>query len=479
MKLKIYTILLIIVSAFIVFITYNYFFVYHIELNGDNNMVLGIDSKYKELGATIKYRGEVLNNYFIENNVDTKNVGEYFVKYKIGNSFKLRKVKVKDIEKPTISLTGQKKMNISYGSEFVDPGFVAVDDNDGDITSKVSINGKVDSKKLGSYDIKYIVSDSSNNKSEVIRKVNVIDDEGPKIKFKGNLNTYAILGEKIDLNDYTSIDNYDGDITSKVIMSGNVDFDKEGVYKVTYLSLDSNGNSTKVERTVNVQSKNKSGIPVLMYHWFYDDTKGESAGSVNAHNYIAKTELEKQLKYVTEENFYFPTWQELIDYIDNKIDLPEKSVIFTDDDCDESMFDTALPLFQEYKVPVTSYCITRKDYWKKFIGEDYLDFESHTNDLHTRRCKGTWDGAVMCSSYNQIYDDIKISVDKVGGNTWSFAYPFGHYNNDTIQALKDNDIKLAFTINSGRVKRNANKYKLPRVRISKGTSINQYKNLLN
>ena len=36
-----------------------------------------------------------------------------------------------------------------------------------------------------------------------------------------------------------------------------------------------------------------------------------------------------------------------------------------------------------------------------------------------------------------------------------------------------------FTINSGRVKRGANKYKLPRVRISKGTSISQYQKLVN
>ena len=85
----------------------------------------------------------------------------------------------------------------------------------------------------------------------------------------------------------------------------------------------------------------------------------------------------------------------------------------------------------------------------------------------------------MCSTYDEIYDDLKKSVEKVGGNTWSFAYPFGHYNDNTIKALQENDIKLAFTINSGRVKRGANKYKLPRVRISKGTSISQYQKLVN
>ena len=63
-------------------------------------------------------------------------------------------------------------------------------------------------------------------------------------------------------------------------------------------------------------------------------------------------------------------------------------------------------------------------------------------------------------------------------NNDSFAYPFGHYNNNTINALKKNGIKLAFTINEGNVKRGANKYKLPRVRISHGTSISTYKKLV-
>lgn len=479
MKIKVYTILLVIVVLFMMFITYNYFFVYHISINGNENMILNVNSKYNELGATIKYRGKVLKDYVIENNIDNKNIGNYFVKYKIGNSFKLRNVEIRDTESPIISLTGNNTMEIDYNTDYIEPGFVAIDNNDGDITKKVSVNGKVNKVELGEYDIIYKVKDSSNNETEIVRVVSVVDREKPKIEFSRNLNTYAIKGEKIDLNDFKATDNYDGDITKNVKVTGNVDFDNRGIYEVNYEVSDSNGNKTEVKRLVNVQDKNTRGIPVLMYHWFYDDTKGETAGSVNAHNYIAKTELEKQLKYVSEEGFYYPTWQELIDYIDNEIDLPENSVIFTDDDCDESMFDTALPVFQQYKVPVTSFCITRKDYWKNYIGEEYLDFESHTNDLHTRRCKGSWDGAVMCSSYQDIYDDLKVSVEKVGGNTWSFAYPFGHYNDATIEALKNNDIKLAFTINSGRVKRNANKYKLPRVRISKGTSISQYKNLVN
>ena len=83
----------------------------------------------------------------------------------------------------------------------------------------------------------------------------------------------------------------------------------------------------------------------------------------------------------------------------------------------------------------------------------------------------------MCKNYDTVYSDLKTSIEKVK-NTDSFAYPFGHYNNNTIKALKENGIKLAFTISDGQVKKGANKYKLPRVRISSWTSLSTYKNLI-
>ena len=83
----------------------------------------------------------------------------------------------------------------------------------------------------------------------------------------------------------------------------------------------------------------------------------------------------------------------------------------------------------------------------------------------------------MCSSYQEIYDDIKLSIKKLGNHN-AFAYPYGHYCDTAISALKDNKIPLAFTINEGRDKRGDNKYKLPRVRISSWTSIDTFKKLV-
>lgn len=341
----------------------------------------------------------------------------------------------------------------------------------------LSNDSNIDYSKLGEYEVtlesheKYAI----NTKKKV--KVYVVDDEKPIITLKDN-DIVIDYKEKYTEPGYTAKDNYDGDITDKVTTIGNVNTKKVGLYKVTYKVNDSSNNETILETTINVQKKNTKGIPVMMYHWFYDDTKGEDiTKKPNNHNYISKTNFEKQIKYLVDNNYYFVTWDELNDYIDKKIDLPEKSIILTDDDGVKSFYEIAYPITLKYNVPITSFVITNKVVWKNYLNKDHLDMQSHTDSMHVRSCtKGKWDGKAMCESYKNIYNDLMTTKDKLKDNPTIFAYPFGHYSDDFIKALKDSGFKMAFTINSGRVKKGANKYKLPRVRVSRGTTLNQFAN---
>ncbi len=341
----------------------------------------------------------------------------------------------------------------------------------------LSNDSNIDYSKLGEYEVtlesheKYAI----NTKKKV--KVYVVDDEKPIITLKDNDIVIDYKEEYMEPG-YTAKDNYDGDITDKVIIENNIDNTKLGDYEVTYKVKDSSNNETILETTINVQKKNIKGIPVMMYHWFYDDTKGEDiTKKPNNHNYISKTNFEKQIKYLVDNNYYFVTWDELNDYIDKKIDLPEKSIILTDDDGVKSFYEIAYPITLKYNVPITSFVITNKVVWKNYLNKDYLDMQSHTDSMHVRSCtKGKWDGKAMCESYKNIYNDLMTTKDKLKDNPTIFAYPFGHYSDDFIKALKDSGFKMAFTINSGRVKKGANKYKLPRVRVSRGTTLNQFAN---
>lgn len=89
-----------------------------------------------------------------------------------------------DHEGPVITLNGSKNMAVSRGETFKDPGVKSVVDNvDGNMDkSLVSIKGKVDTSKVGVYEITYTISDSLANKTEVIRKVSVEENLASTVK---------------------------------------------------------------------------------------------------------------------------------------------------------------------------------------------------------------------------------------------------------------------------------------------------------
>jgi peptidoglycan/xylan/chitin deacetylase (PgdA/CDA1 family) len=211
----------------------------------------------------------------------------------------------------------------------------------------------------------------------------------------------------------------------------------------------------------------ENGFPVLMYHFFYDKSKDKGQDG----NWIEISDFEEQIKYLAENDYYFPTWEEVEKYIDKEQELPEKSVVITVDDGDPSFFDLAVPVIQKYKVPVTSFVIT---YWygnRAVNKQEYVDYQSHSYDMHKAGEKGK--GVMLSWDYNKIKDDILLSSQVLGGAN-IFCYPFGQYNDLGIKVLKENGYKLAFTTQGGRVKKGASKYELPRVRISGNTSLSSF-----
>ena len=81
--------------------------------------------------------------------------------------------KDEDTIAPILSLLGDADITIAKDAIWSDPGFTASDDEDGDITSKVTTSGTVDVTTPGHYHITYTVSDEAGNTSSVERSVTV------------------------------------------------------------------------------------------------------------------------------------------------------------------------------------------------------------------------------------------------------------------------------------------------------------------
>ncbi len=215
-----------------------------------------------------------------------------------------------DITKPEIELKGNSKMTIKVGSKFTDPGATATDDVDGDLTENIVVTGKVDTKKAGTYTLKYTVEDSSGNKASKKRTVIVEEKETtttktttstkvqtttttkntivvttkkttrttarkttrattrattkattkrittpPTIKLKGNNPDSVTQGRTYTDPGFTATDATGKNITSKVTKKGTVNTSVAKTYYITYSVTDDYKNTASVSRTVKVIAK--------------------------------------------------------------------------------------------------------------------------------------------------------------------------------------------------------------------------------
>lgn len=68
----------------------------------------------------------------------------------------------------------------------------------------------------------------------------------------------------------------------------------------------------EIENRINQYGKQENGIPVLMYHFFYDASTGNTDTN---NNFIEISKFEQHLKYLKENDFFFPTFEELLQFI--------------------------------------------------------------------------------------------------------------------------------------------------------------------
>ena len=214
-----------------------------------NDMEIELGSNYTFDYECYNLFSDLSDKIVSTGNVDTSKIGNYkvraSVKYLFYNIKKDFIVKVVDKIPPDIELKGDNPAYVCPNKDYIEEGYTALDNYDGDITDKVDTI-------IGKDNILYKVCDSSFNKSEVKRDIIHEDKVNPSIELKGNRTIYIYKGSSYTEEGYTAFDNCDGDITNKVVSTGDVDTNTIGKYKITYKVKDSSDNAFSIDREVIV-----------------------------------------------------------------------------------------------------------------------------------------------------------------------------------------------------------------------------------
>ncbi|HBF4443166.1 TPA: DUF5011 domain-containing protein [Clostridioides difficile] len=279
--------------------------------------VINVGDKFNILdGITAKdFRGEDLTEYIkTEGYVNRFEVGEYDLKYSVTDfkgqsTTKDCKVIVQDYKsslpdkpnkvsgKPEAMLWDEEYITVGddYGEDRIRRGVKVIDDEDGDLTDKITYETDLDNNTVGSYFITYTVTDSDDNRIRFSRIVHVLEkgedvpddnkDIGdwenarwPQIEVR---DVYLSVGDDFSIKSglLYAYDEVDGYLTDKVKSSGTVNTIKEGIYYVSYKVTNSDNRTSIRSAAVLVREggwNNEGGqLPDPNPDWGENDSDDE------------------------------------------------------------------------------------------------------------------------------------------------------------------------------------------------------------
>lgn len=360
-----------------------------------------------------------------------------------------------------IDLVGEEEISLNLNGVYEEKGATARMSGR-DVTDEITVTGKVDTQRPGTYEIRYSVGNIY-----AVRTVTVGETMDPVIELADGAKSVK-LGEAWEDPGFTAKDDDGTDLTGRVEVDES-GLRKAGVAQVTYTVSDAGGNTTRVSRKVTVEPNTEydtPGLPICMYHYVYDEADPPEDLHKRYGNYISAQALEEELNWLNEEGYYYPTWDEVRAYVDGELVLPEKSVVITFDDGEMSFLLNGIPVLEKCRVPATSFLITKNKGAEKAarFASEYVSFQSHSHDMH--RTGGTigHGGIFTALPEEEALADLRTSIE-LCGNSDAFAYPYGDYNDSAREALQKAGFKCAVTTQPGKARPGDDPLLLPRQRM--------------
>ena len=326
---------------------------------------------------------------------------------------------------PNIKLNGNKNLVLNYKQNYVEKGYKA-NYFKKDLSSGVKVDGKVNTKKLGTYKITYQVKHGIFKKT-VTRKVVVKDTEKPKLDVTSD-NLYVCPGDDVVPDKVKAIDNYDGDISSKVENIIDVD-------KITYRVKDSSGNISEISRKIIFKDNEKPKLTLNGNTEMYVSI-GESFEDpgVNVEDNCDKNisnSLKTEGSVNTNEAGEYQITYSVSDKAGNSESVTRKVIVSSgiiyltfDDGPNSGTTNVILDILKEEGVKATFF-VTNKGP-DELIKREYD--EGHAVALHT----ASHDYAIVYASVDSYFNDLYSVQDRVkritGEESKIIRFPGGSSN---------------------------------------------------
>ncbi|MBU6447774.1 polysaccharide deacetylase family protein [Patescibacteria group bacterium] len=226
--------------------------------------------------------------------------------------------------------------------------------------------------------------------------------------------------------------------------------------------------------------QNQPGIPVLMYH--HVGPLPTHPDRIRKDLTVSVADFTAQMDYLKANGFKTVTTQQLYDWTKGRFVMPDKPIVLTFDDGYTDTFNNAVPVLASRGMSGVFGIITEfpglPDYasWDQIKAAQQAGMEivPHTR-THIDLKNKHYTHQDRISQIQGSFDDIKSHL---GTTPVAFIFPYGTYNSDALQILKDSPAKIAFTTHFGLFSMKNDLLLEPRVRVHGVEDLARFKSTL-
>ena len=219
-------------------------------------------------------------------------------------------------------------------------------------------------------------------------------------------------------------------------------------------------------------------LPILMYHRLAELDSGASEAQRTWT--VHPDDFAEQMRYLAREGYHSIAPGDLYAYWTEQAPLPPRPVMITMDDGYADLHSVALPVYQETGLRPVLFIFPKVLGYGLYIDWDHLQelvdqgciIGSHSYD-HDNLRELDDDGLRY-----QIVDSRAVLEERLGTTVDSFCYPYGSYDQRTLDLLEAEGYTTGFTLNPTYYQRAESPLLLSRLRVDYGMSLDDFVELL-
>lgn len=193
-------------------------------------------------------------------------------------------------------------------------------------------------------------------------------------------------------------------------------------------------------------------VPILIYHHIRSLPETGEDITLDRTFFVQPQNFERQMEYLTENNFTTISMENLADYFSGSFDLPQKPVIITFDDGVIDQYENAFPVLKKYNLTATFYVFANPiGRSKNYITREQLE-EIYRSGMEIGN-HGWYHLYLDRISAAELNREIVLSKqrleEQLGHEISTFAYPFGSYNDKIVKTVKGAEYRTVRDIVNG------------------------------